>query len=95
MLWLGYLRELKLGTQLPTGAGRWLSREAAVRNFPVDSIYKALESKGVVAMAATRRVMAEEAPEAYKDVDRVAQIAHNLKIAKLVIRLKPIGVTKG
>ena len=79
----------------PHGAGRWMSREAAVRNYPVNSVVQNLEQKGIVIRAATRRVVSEEAPGAYKDVDRVAKVAHEVKIAKLVVRLRPIGVTKG
>jgi tRNA-splicing ligase RtcB len=79
----------------PHGAGRWMSREAAVRNYPISSVISSLEEKGVVIRAATKRVIAEEAPGAYKDVDRVAKVAHEVKIAKLVVRLRPIGVTKG
>ncbi|MGC9105884.1 MAG: RtcB family protein [Thermoprotei archaeon] len=79
----------------PHGAGRWMSRAAATRTYPVDSVVENLASKGIVVRAATRRVIAEEAPGAYKDVDRVARVAHEVKIAKLVARLRPIGVTKG
>lgn len=79
----------------PHGAGRWMSREAAVRSYPVNSVVQNLEEKGIIVRAATKRVVAEEAPGAYKDVDRVAKVAHEVKIAKLVARLKPIGVTKG
>ncbi|MEL9970257.1 MAG: RtcB family protein [Metallosphaera sp.] len=79
----------------PHGAGRWMSREAAVRNYPANSVVGSLEEKGIIVRAATRRVVAEEAPGAYKDVDRVARVAHEVKIAKLVMRLRPIGVTKG
>lgn len=79
----------------PHGAGRWMSREAAVRNYPANIVVETLAEKGIVVRAATRRVIAEEAPGAYKDVDRVAKVAHEVKIAKLVMRLRPIGVTKG
>ncbi|MFP3481743.1 MAG: RtcB family protein [Sulfolobaceae archaeon] len=79
----------------PHGAGRWMSRAAATRTYPVDSVVDSLASKGIVVRAATRRVISEEAPGAYKDVDRVARVAHEVKIAKLVARLRPIGVTKG
>ncbi|BCU68357.1 RNA-splicing ligase RtcB [Sulfolobales archaeon HS-7] len=79
----------------PHGAGRWLSRAAAVRNYPAQTVLDNLEKTGVVVRAATKRVVSEEAPGAYKDVDRVAKVAHEVKIAKLVLRLRPIGVTKG
>ncbi|MEM0373209.1 MAG: RtcB family protein [Sulfolobaceae archaeon] len=79
----------------PHGAGRWMSRAAAVRTYPVSSVVSSLEEKGIFVRAATKRVIAEEAPGAYKDVDRVAKVAHEVKIAKLVVRLRPVGVTKG
>ncbi len=79
----------------PHGAGRWMSRTAAVKSYPVNQVITSLEEKGIVVRAATKRVVSEEAPGAYKDVDRVAQVAHQVKIAKLVARLRPIGVTKG
>ncbi len=79
----------------PHGAGRWMSRAAATRSYPVNSVIKSLEDKGIVIRATTKRVVSEEAPGAYKDVDRVAKVAHEVKIARLVVRLRPIGVTKG
>lgn len=79
----------------PHGAGRWMSRTAAVRNYPSESVIDTLKVKGIVVRAATKKVVSEEAPGAYKDVDKVANVAHEAKIAKLVMRLRPIGVTKG
>ncbi len=77
------------------GAGRWLSRAAAVRRFRASQIESNLMKRGIYLRAATKRVVAEEAPEAYKDVDRVALVTHKVKIASLVARLRPIGVAKG
>ncbi len=79
----------------PHGAGRWMSRHAAIRTYNPSRVQEELASKGIVLRAATRRVIAEEAPGAYKDVDRVALVAHHVGIAKLVARLRPIGVVKG
>lgn len=79
----------------PHGAGRWLSRGDAIRTQPPEKVIEELSSKGVVLRAATRRVISEEAPEAYKDVDRVVLVAEKVKIAKPVVRLIPIGVVKG
>jgi tRNA-splicing ligase RtcB len=45
--------------------------------------------------AADMAVVSEEAPAAYKDVDRVANVSHELGIATKVARLLPLGVTKG
>ncbi len=79
----------------PHGAGRWLSRHAAIRSFPVSVVLSELSSKGIVIRAANKRVISEEAPKAYKDVSKVAFVADKVGIARLVARLKPIGVTKG
>ncbi len=77
------------------GAGRWMSRHKALRQYSADSITSELSKKGIYVHAATRRVLVEEAPEAYKDVDRVALVTHAVKIAALVARLRPLGVVKG
>ncbi len=77
------------------GAGRWMSREAAVRRYSPGRVIEDLASKGIYVRAATRRVVAEEAPGAYKDVDRVAFVTDQVGIARLVVRLRPIGVAKG
>jgi tRNA-splicing ligase RtcB len=77
------------------GAGRFLSREAAIRKYWGSDVKKDLESRGIQLRAANIRVIAEEAPGAYKDVDRVADVSNRLGIATLVARLVPLGVTKG
>ncbi len=79
----------------PHGAGRWMSRGAAIRTYRPERVVDELERKGVILRAATRRVISEEAPGAYKDVDRVAMVAHRVGIARLVVRMRPIGVVKG
>ena len=77
------------------GAGRWMSRIAAVRSYSPSEIVARLNRQGIYLRAASRRVIAEEAPGAYKDVDKVALVTHKVKIASLVARLRPIGVAKG
>jgi tRNA-splicing ligase RtcB len=79
----------------PHGAGRWLSRGEAIRSYSPDRVIAELGSKGIVVRAATKRVVSEEAPEAYKDVDRVVLVADKVRISKPVARLVPIGVVKG
>ncbi len=79
----------------PHGAGRWMSRHAAIRTYRPERVVEELSRKGIVLRAATRRVISEEAPGAYKDVDKVVFVAHNVGIAKLVVRLRPLGVVKG
>jgi len=77
------------------GAGRVLSRHAAIRTGKGRDIRRELEAKGVYSRAASREVMAEEMPEAYKDVDEVVRTCHGAGISKVVARLKPMGVMKG
>jgi len=79
----------------PHGAGRWLSRGEAIRSYSPDRVISELEKKGIAIRAATKRVVSEEAPEAYKDVDKVVFVAEKVKIAKPIVRLVPIGVVKG
>ncbi|MEM2883704.1 MAG: RtcB family protein [Nitrososphaerales archaeon] len=77
------------------GAGRMLSRAAAVKAYTADRIKRELESKGVMIEAASWRGVAEEAPAAYKNVDEVAEVSHAVGIATRVARLVPLGVVKG
>lgn len=77
------------------GAGRMLSREAALRAVRGSDVKNELERKGIVVRAANVRVLAEEWDEAYKDVDRVAEVSHGVGIATKVARLRPLAVTKG
>jgi len=77
------------------GAGRYLSRAAAKRRFWGSDVKRELEQKGISVRAASMAVVSEEAPGAYKDVDRVAEVSHELGIATKVARLVPLGVSKG
>ena len=77
------------------GAGRLLSRSAAKKGANAKEIQKDLESRGTMVRALTREGITEEKPEAYKDVDAVVDVIHNVGIAAKVVRLRPIGVIKG
>ena len=77
------------------GAGRMMSRSAARRNFTEGQVQKSLGDKGIFIKALTREGVVEETPEAYKDVDAVANVSHELGIATKVAKLVPIGVIKG
>ena len=77
------------------GAGRTMSRSQARRNFTEDSVKKSLNDKGIFIKSLTRDGVVEETPEAYKDVDSVVNVSHNLGIATKVAKLVPIGVIKG
>ena len=77
------------------GAGRRLSRGAAIRAARGRSIKKELLDAGVVARARGRTGLDEEQPDAYKDVTHVVDVLHNAGISKRVAKLRPIGVIKG
>ena len=77
------------------GAGRTMSRSAAKRSYTPEGVRGNLESKGIYLKALTKDGMVEETPEAYKDVDAVADVSDSLGIATKVVRLVFIGVIKG
>ena len=77
------------------GAGRRLSRHAAVRAFRYDEVTRALSSKGIVVRSASREGVTEEAPGAYKDVEEVVRVAEGAGLTRRVARLLPLGVVKG
>ena len=77
------------------GAGRIMSRSKARRNYTENDVKKSLNDKGIFIKALTRDGVVEETPQAYKDVDSVVNVSHNLGIATKVAKLVPIGVIKG
>jgi len=77
------------------GAGRVLSRSGAVRKASGRNIARELQEKGIWVMASGRGTLAEEMPEAYKNVNDVVNVVHNAGISKRVCRMKPLGVIKG
>lgn len=77
------------------GAGRVLSRTAAKKQFTADQITKDLNARGIHVKANSNPVLAEEAPGAYKNVDSVVKTSHDAGIAKLVVKVTPLAVTKG
>lgn len=77
------------------GAGRISSRSAALRNLKGEEIKKELNRKGIDVKAGSWESLAEEAPEAYKDIEEVVNVVHELGISKKVARLKPMVVIKG
>jgi tRNA-splicing ligase RtcB len=77
------------------GAGRAMSRTAAVKEAAGRRIDKELEARGVIARAQSRRGLAEEQPRAYKNVDDVVEVVHQAGLSKKVARMRPIGVIKG
>jgi len=77
------------------GAGRTLSRAQAKKQARGRRLAQELERRGIVVLARGRDTLAEEMPEAYKDVEDVVRIMHEAGISRKVARLKPLGVVKG
>jgi tRNA-splicing ligase RtcB len=77
------------------GAGRVLSRKAAMKSEKADTILKRLEDRGIKVMAETIGTVREEIPEAYKDVSRVVDVVEKAGISRKVARLRPLAVIKG
>ncbi|MDB4954904.1 MAG: hypothetical protein JWO36_2473 [Myxococcales bacterium] len=77
------------------GAGRVLSRGAAKRQVTGHELRKSLEQRGITVRCPSNTELAEEAPEAYKDIDRVVDVVAGAGLARKIARLIPIGVVKG
>jgi tRNA-splicing ligase RtcB len=77
------------------GAGRLMSRTAAVKHAAGRRIDLELADRGVIARARSWKGLAEEQPDAYKNVDMVVEVVHQAHLAKKVARLRPVGVIKG
>jgi len=77
------------------GAGRAQSRSAAKRHLSGRDVLNELASRGITVRAGSLSGLAEEASEAYKDVNEVVGIAQGAGISKIVARTRPIGVIKG
>ena len=77
------------------GSGRTMSRAAAKRNIRGDKLQKDMEKRGIYVHAVTMAGLAEEAGEAYKDIEVVVDSLEKAGITKRVVYLKPIGNVKG
>jgi tRNA-splicing ligase RtcB len=77
------------------GAGRRLSRTAVRKQLDGEELRRSLAQAGVSVRAGSSRGLAEEAPEAYKDVERVVEVVERAGLAARVARLRPVGVLKG
>jgi tRNA-splicing ligase RtcB (3'-phosphate/5'-hydroxy nucleic acid ligase) len=77
------------------GAGRVLSRKAALRQARGRRIDHELRAQGVEVLAKAVKTLAEEMPEAYKDVSQVVDVMHSAGVTLKVARLKPVAVVKG
>lgn len=77
------------------GAGRLLSRTSAIRKGKGRNIDYELKKNGIIVRSAGSETLAEEMPEAYKDVSEVIDVLVSAEISKKVARLLPLGVIKG
>ncbi len=77
------------------GAGRKMSRKAALRSLKGSEIIEELAKKGIMVKCRSSKGIAEEAPEAYKDIDEVVGTVAGAGLADKVARLKPMAVIKG
>lgn len=77
------------------GAGRLMSRHEAKRNVRGETLRQQLEAGGIHVRAGSMAGLAEEAPQAYKDVDQVVEAVAGAGIARKVARLRPLAVIKG
>jgi len=77
------------------GAGRVMSRSQAKRTVRGDKLVQQLRERGIIVRGGSMAGIAEEAPQAYKDVDRVVNVVHDAGLARRVARFKPLGVIKG
>jgi len=77
------------------GAGRVMSRHEALRRFRGEEVKREMEKKGIELMSTSWRGVAEEASQAYKDIDEVVKVSNEVGIGKLVAKVVPLGVMKG
>ncbi|HEX9416081.1 MAG TPA: RtcB family protein [Gaiellaceae bacterium] len=77
------------------GAGRLMSRTGARKKIDGAELRRQLEAQGIVVRSPSNRGLAEEAPFAYKDVERVVEIVERAGLARRVVQLVPLGVVKG
>jgi tRNA-splicing ligase RtcB len=86
--------ELSFGTTCH-GAGRLLSRTSARKRIQGAELRRELEQRGIVVRSPSNKGLAEEAPSAYKDVERVVEVVERAGLAARVAQLAPLGVVKG
>ncbi len=77
------------------GAGRVSSRSKAMKELRGEDIKEELHEKGIEVQAGSWKSLAEEAPEAYKDIEEVVRVVDELGISKKIARMKPLAVIKG
>jgi tRNA-splicing ligase RtcB len=77
------------------GAGRLMSRSKAIKTVEGRELASRLEKQGILVRVDSWKTLAEETPEAYKNVDLVVNVCHNAGISRKIVKLKPLSVIKG
>ncbi|RLE68052.1 MAG: RNA-splicing ligase RtcB [Thermoprotei archaeon] len=77
------------------GAGRMMSRHEAIRQARGRSIYQEMMDRGIIVRAKGKHTLAEEMPQAYKDVRDVVEVVDKAGISRKIARMRPLGVVKG
>jgi len=77
------------------GAGRAMSRHAAMRAISGQEVINQLKEKGIIIKCRSMKGIAEEAPLAYKNIDNIVEVVHNAGLSKKVVKLVPLAVIKG
>ena len=77
------------------GAGRAMSRHAAMRRISGQEVVNSLKLKGIIVKSQSIKGIAEEAPLAYKDVEQIVDVVHQAGLSKKVAKLVPLAVIKG
>lgn len=77
------------------GAGRAMSRNAAIKQFSGENIVSNLRKKGIIVKGHGLKGIAEEAPNAYKRIEEVIEVMHASGVARKVVKLKPLICVKG
>jgi tRNA-splicing ligase RtcB len=77
------------------GAGRMMSRKKAAKEMDGKTLKADLERQGILVRSHQLRLLAEEAPYAYKDASEVVGVCERVGLSKVVARLRPVGVVKG
>jgi tRNA-splicing ligase RtcB (3'-phosphate/5'-hydroxy nucleic acid ligase) len=77
------------------GAGRMMSRKAATKQMHGGDLKRQLQSEGIWVSTHQLRLLAEEAPYAYKDVSEVVRVCEEAGLSRRVARLRPLAVVKG
>jgi tRNA-splicing ligase RtcB len=77
------------------GAGRLMSRKKATEQMSGQELRRQLAAQGILVRAQQAKLLAEEAPYAYKDASEVVRVCQRVGMSRVVARLRPVGVVKG